>query len=93
MVKNLSANTGDEGSISGLGRSPGEGNGNSLQYPCLGNSMERGAWKAHSVTKRVRNDFELNNNSDKLASNLDRQFYFTEAIRCFNFKAYFFHSF
>ena len=55
MVNNLSANTGDEGSIPGLGRSPGEGNGNSLQYPCLGNSMDRGAWKAiaHKVTKRL----------------------------------------
>ena len=59
MVKNLSANTEDEGSIPGLGRSPGEGNGNSLQYPCLGNSMETGAWKAtaHRVTKRVGHDF------------------------------------
>ena len=36
---------------------------------------------------------QLNNNNDKLSSNLDRQFYFTEAIRCFNFNAYFFHSF
>ena len=49
-----------QGLIPGLGRSPGEGNGNSLQYPGLGNSMERGAWKptAHnSVTKRVGHDF------------------------------------
>ena len=60
MEKNLPANTGDEGSISGLGRSPGEGNGNSLQYPGLGNSTERGAWKArahNSVTKSVAHNF------------------------------------
>ena len=36
----------DTGSIPGLGRSPGEGNGNPLQYSCLGNSMDRGAWWA-----------------------------------------------
>ena len=35
---------GDLGSIPGLGRSPGEGNGNALQYSCLENSMDRGAW-------------------------------------------------
>ena len=46
-------NAGDPGSIPGLGRSPGEGNGNSLQYSCLENSMDRGAWKAtvHGVAK------------------------------------------
>ena len=44
---------GDMGSIPGLRRSPGEGNGNSLQYPCLGNLMDRGAWRAtvHGVAK------------------------------------------
>ena len=43
----------DPGSIPGLGRSPGEGNGNPLQYSCLENSMDRGAWQAtvHGVTK------------------------------------------
>ena len=46
MVKNSSANAGDMGSIPELGRSPGEGNGNPLQYSCLGNPMDRGAWKA-----------------------------------------------
>ena len=41
------------GSIPGSGRSPGEGNGNPLQYSCLGNPMDRGAWRAtvHRVTK------------------------------------------
>ena len=37
---------GDPGSIPGSGRSPGEGNGNSLQYSCLKNPMDRGAWQA-----------------------------------------------
>ena len=53
MVKNLPANTGDRGSIPGLGKSPGEENGNPLQYSCLENPMDRGAWQAtvHGVTK------------------------------------------
>ena len=45
MVKNLPTNNeGDVNLIPGLGRSPGEGNGNSLQYSYLGNPMDRGAW-------------------------------------------------
>ena len=44
MVKNPPANAGDMGSIPGSGRSPGGGNGNLLQYSCLGNPMDRGAW-------------------------------------------------
>ena len=40
-VKNLPANAGDTGPIPGSGRSPGEGNGNPLQYSCLGNPMDR----------------------------------------------------
>ena len=56
MVKNLPANaedTGDTGSVSGLGRSPGEGKGNPLQDYCLENPMDRGAWQAtaHGVAK------------------------------------------
>ena len=56
VVKNLPANAGDirdVGSIPGLGRSSGEGNGNSHQYSCLKNPMERGAWWAtvHGVTQ------------------------------------------
>ena len=39
-------NAGDPGSIPGLGRSPGEGNGNPLQYYCLENPTDRGAWQA-----------------------------------------------
>ena len=52
-VKNLPAKAGGVVSIPGSGRSPGEGNGNPLQYSCLENSMDRGAWWAtvHRVTK------------------------------------------
>ena len=46
VVTNLPANTGDTDSIPGSGRSPGEGNDNLLEYSCLGNPMERGAWQA-----------------------------------------------
>ena len=53
MIKNSTVNAGDAGSIPGLGRSPGEGNGNPLQHSCLGNPMGRGAWWAtvHGVVK------------------------------------------
>ena len=53
MVKNLPANARDTGSIPGLGRLPGGGKGNPLQYSCLGNPMDRGAWWAtvHGVAK------------------------------------------
>ena len=53
VVKNLPANAGDVGSIPGSERSPGEGNGSPLQYSCLENSMDRGAWQAtvYGITK------------------------------------------
>ena len=52
-VKASASNAGDLGSIPGSGRSPGEGNGNPLQYSCLENPMDGGAWWAtvHGVTK------------------------------------------
>ena len=58
VVKNLPASAGDVrdmGSIPGWGRSPREGNGNPLQYSCLKNPMDRGAWRAivHRVTKEL----------------------------------------
>ena len=51
--KESACNAGDPGSIPGLGRSPGEGNGNPRQYSCLENFMDRGAWWAtvHGVAK------------------------------------------
>ena len=52
-IKNSPANAGDMGSIPGPGRSSGKGKGNPLQYSCLENPMERGAWQAtvHGVAK------------------------------------------
>ena len=46
MIKKMPANAEDLGSIPGSGRSPGVGHGNPLQYPCLENFMDRGAWRA-----------------------------------------------
>ena len=52
-VKNPPANVGDVGSIPRLGRAPGDGNGNSFQYSCLGNPMDRETYWAtlHGITK------------------------------------------
>ena len=52
-VKKTPTNVRHTSSIPGSGRSPGEGDGNSLQYSCLGNPMDRGAWRAtvHGVTR------------------------------------------
>ena len=49
-----------------MGRSPGEGNGNPLQYSCLGNCMDRGAWWAtvHGVSKEMDTTEQLNNDND-----------------------------
>ena len=53
VVKSLTANGGDAALILGLGKSPGEGNGNLFQYSCLGNPTDREAWWAtvHGVTE------------------------------------------
>ena len=62
--KESACNAGDQSSILGSGRSPGEGNGNPLQYSCLENSMDRGAWQAtvhwvarvgHNLATKERN--------------------------------------
>ena len=55
--KESACSAGDLGSIPGLGRSPGEGNGNQLQYPCLENPMDRGSWQAtvHGVARVGQN--------------------------------------
>ena len=57
VVKNPPANAGDVGSIPQLGRSPGKGNGNPLQYSCLGNAMGKGAGLAtvHGVIRAGNN--------------------------------------
>ena len=53
LGKEPASNAGDPGLIPGLGRFPGEGNDNPLQYSCLKNPMDRGAWQAavHGVTR------------------------------------------
>ena len=58
MLKNPPANAGDRGSIPGSGKSPGGGNGNPLQYSCLGNSTDRGACGLQSMGSR-RVKYEL----------------------------------
>ena len=67
LVKNPRANAGDQGSIPGLGRSPGEGNGNLLQYSCLENPMDRGTWQAtvHRFA-RVGHNLATNRKPDEL---------------------------
>ena len=56
--KAFASNVGDPGSILGLGRSPGERNGTPLQYSCLGNPMDGGAWQAtvHGVAESDRTE-------------------------------------
>ena len=51
--KESACNAGDPGSVPGLGRFPGEGNGNPLQYSCLENPMDRGAWQQFMESQRV----------------------------------------
>ena len=55
VVRNMPVKAGDAGSIPGLGRSPGEENGNPFQYSCLGSPMDRGDWRAtvHGVSKEL----------------------------------------
>ena len=55
MVKNPPANAGDAGLTAESGRAPGEGNGYPLKYSCLGNPMDREAWRAtvHRITKEL----------------------------------------
>jgi len=67
VVKNPPANARDEGLIAGSERSPGEGNGNPLQYSCLENPMDRGAWRTtvHWVAKESDTVEQLNNSNNK----------------------------
>ena len=74
VAKNPPGNAEDTGLIPGSGRSPGGGNGNALQYSCLGNPMDRGAWldTVHRV-QRVGHDWatkQPNNNNNVLSHNI-----------------------
>ena len=71
VVKNSPAHAGDTGSIPELVRSPGDGSGNPLQYSCLGNPMDRGAWRAtvHGVAQ-VRHDLVTQPSSSSFIEHL-----------------------
>ena len=76
-------NVGDPGSIPGSGRSPGEGNGNPLQYSCLENPMDRGAWWAtvHGVAKsrtRLRDFTSTSHHSVMDSSSRNKQLRLTD---------------
>ena len=66
VMQEITCNAGDMGLIPGLGRSPGGGHGNPLQYACLENPISRGAWWAtvHEVTELGMTE-QLNNSSSK----------------------------
>ena len=70
-VKASASNMGDQGSIPGSGRSPGEGNGSPLQYSRLENPTDRGAWRAtvHGVTKERHRTERLNHHHTSKYSN------------------------
>ena len=72
MVENPPANAGNAGLILGLGKSPGEGNGNPLQYSCLENPLARGSWWAtvHGL-QRVGHDLANKQQQQKLLVKLD----------------------
>ena len=73
MVKNLPANAEDPGSIPGSGRSPGEVNGNPLQYSCLVNPRARRAWwvTVDGIAKESDTTYGLNNNNNKVVTQLN----------------------
>ena len=73
-VKVSARNAGDPGSIPGSGRSPGEGNGNPLQYSCLDNPMDRGAWWAtvHGVAKSRTRLSDFTSKPKKVAINITK---------------------
>ena len=80
VVKNLPANAGDAGdggSVSGLGRTPGGGNGNPLQYPCLENPMDRGAWWA-TVHGAAESQTQL---SERVCTDTTHTHTYTHSIR------------
>ena len=80
MVKNPTAN-GDVGSIPGSGRSPGLGNGTPLQYSCLENSMDRGAWWASPWGHRELDITEHTlSRSTVCASSFDLEDYFVRNV-------------
>ena len=72
MVKNLPANAGDVGLVPGSGRSPREGNGNPLQYSCLENPMDRGAWRVIQSLESQRVRYNLESKQQQQAAWVDQ---------------------
>ena len=72
VVKNLPAKARDVGLVSGSGRCPGEGKGYPLQYSCLGNPMDRGAWQA-TVYGSQQSQTQLSNKTTKQQGNIQNQ--------------------
>jgi len=68
VVKNLPVSAGDADLIPESGKTPGKRNGNLLQYACLGNPMDRGAWRAtnYGVVKESDTTYQVNNNKDRM---------------------------
>ena len=81
-MKNLPANAGDTGSVSGFGRSPSEANGNPLHYSCLGNPTDRGVWQAtvHVVTKESDTTERLKKRATMSAKGMKH----SESVPCWN---------
>ena len=81
-VKMSACNAGDPGLIPGSGRSPGEGNGNPLQYSCLENPMDRGAWQAtvHGVA-RVGHDLVTKPSNSKRLHIPTRSSFISTSVR------------
>ena len=69
VVKNSPASAGNVGSIPGLGRFPGEGNGNPLQYSYLGNPMDSGGGRKESdTTEQLKQQWQINNSNQRNAN-------------------------
>ena len=82
VVENPPANAGDVGSFPGSGRSPREGNGNPLQYSCLENPTDKGAWWAtvHGSKEELDMTEQLNNNKRSKAGQKDWGLQVTETM-------------
>ena len=81
-MKNLPANAGDTGSVSGFGRSPGEANGNPLHYSCLGNPTDRGVWQA--TVHVVRKESDTTERLKKRATMSVKGTKHSESVPCWN---------
>ena len=93
--KGSAYNARDAGLIPGLGRSPGEGNGYPRQYPCLENSMDRGAWWAtvHRVAKKSDTTWQLNNNYTHTHTHTHTYVAYKYVIKLFIFASILYNSF